>query len=604
MAITKISWGLSGNSKVSGTSLSVATVITTVATPQVGDLLVIGFVADNLSASTPTISSVTINTAGAISSTNKVSAFCSDASATAAADVIIGYFIAEVTTAFTSSTTITVTLSGTVTAKAAVAYALTGGANWAGYNIGTVQAPTAGTTGTLSTTRAASAPNGTVIVVGGSQSSTAPLQNGTSFNSDATTGGAAATNVAVSLGDDDSSTSSDGFSSAPDGGWLILGIINAATIPIQLSRRMVRATVRRRPGTPSPVPPQVAASANPVLVPSPVRSKTHGLILRRHRIVEVVPPQVAAPAAPRFLQDPPRRVLRSLLVRRGHVSTINAPVDVPMPTKARRKVVLPLRRVGRATPVNMQEMPQTLNFHRRRFTWKPRPNVPTVVPTQVVAPPPPLLPLWLFRVRRTVIGLRRGHVVTSVPPQQVAVQPPPYVAQLKTQRRVQTAPRHSRSTAPLSQVEPVSVIPNRRRFVPLVRHRSVTAPPILQIEPPRQITGRHRFNPPAPRHRLVITAPIPQIEPPRQASRRRLGVVIKHRQISIPVPAPVANVVSTIVRLALAPSGGSMSATPSAGSSASGGPIGGSSSSAAPSSGASSAGQAGPDTTANIDPLL
>jgi hypothetical protein len=113
--VFKTALGNNGNT-TSGTTL----VITTTAPIAVGDLVVVRVSADNLSATTPTFTC-------ADSGTNTYTVAAQAAvNATAAAGVAGAIMATKATTAIATGGTITVTLSGAVTAKSAYAESFTG----------------------------------------------------------------------------------------------------------------------------------------------------------------------------------------------------------------------------------------------------------------------------------------------------------------------------------------------------------------------------------------------------------------------------------------------------------------------------------------------
>jgi len=113
--VFKSALGNNGNAS-SGTSL----VITTTAPIAIGDLVVVRVAADNLNATTPTI---TCADSGGNTYTSR--AFLG-VNATAAAGVVGAILSTKATVAVSTGGTITVTLSGAVTAKAAYAESFTG----------------------------------------------------------------------------------------------------------------------------------------------------------------------------------------------------------------------------------------------------------------------------------------------------------------------------------------------------------------------------------------------------------------------------------------------------------------------------------------------
>ena len=129
MAAFKTALGNNGNS-TSGTTLA----ITTTAAIEIGDLVVVRWASDNLNATTPTATcadggnTYTVLRQGAVN-------------ATAASGVAGGMLATKATVARASGLTITLTLSGAVTAKAAFAESFVGAEN-------TVRSAAVGATGT------------------------------------------------------------------------------------------------------------------------------------------------------------------------------------------------------------------------------------------------------------------------------------------------------------------------------------------------------------------------------------------------------------------------------------------------------------------------
>lgn len=196
MTIYSRNWQLTGQNKTSGTALAVSTLSGT-AYPQVDDLLMVAWASDNASSTTPTLSSMTVTGAGAIGAVTQASS--TNASATAAGDVQIGYAWARVTTAFTAASVVNLTLSTAVAAKAAVAttwYSTPTAID--GWDVTTSQAPSSATTATGA--GSLDAGNQAVFAGGAVQNTTGPTYTGQQMvYVSNTTGGSAATNVRVLL---------------------------------------------------------------------------------------------------------------------------------------------------------------------------------------------------------------------------------------------------------------------------------------------------------------------------------------------------------------------------------------------------------------------
>lgn len=191
MAITVRNYSNSGSNKAATNTFTLAAGAGS-EIPRAGDLFVVGWVADNLSASTPTCASVA--NSSRLDSANGVFGSLTDASATAAADIIVGYAYMLVTADFVAVTDfITVNLSAAVTAKAAVAMVLTGGSTLADYAVDVRIAPTHTIQGSLNLAHDSSV----FVRFGAAQSSSTPtLPAGTPVASAGTSGGSGATNVA------------------------------------------------------------------------------------------------------------------------------------------------------------------------------------------------------------------------------------------------------------------------------------------------------------------------------------------------------------------------------------------------------------------------
>lgn len=204
-------WSLTGINKTSSTTLVLSTVSGT-DYPQVGDLLIVAYVMDNASSSTPAFALSLSDPRFPDTSVAKANA--TDASATAGADVIIGYDIKVLSQAFISSTSLTLVSGTAVTAKSGVAIALSGAATSAP----TVrQAPTAGSSATLQVLPTAPS---WAVGASGVQTNVAPTAptSGTTGPVTFTATQGAATNVGVRM---DYSDTNLQYAAIQDGLWLL-----------------------------------------------------------------------------------------------------------------------------------------------------------------------------------------------------------------------------------------------------------------------------------------------------------------------------------------------------------------------------------------------
>lgn len=185
------------NTKTSGTTVAATVAGADVA---IGNVLVIGVVADNLSSTTPTVSSIS-KPAGDGGTWAKVMGVGSS-TATAAGGVVGELWAIKTTTSWPVGTTVTVTLSGAVAAKGVVmreyTNALITARGTAGSGTGTTGAPTSTTAGT------AIVAGDLVLGLGVFENNVAPGADADTLNGSwdsgantFTTGGTAATNVAV-----------------------------------------------------------------------------------------------------------------------------------------------------------------------------------------------------------------------------------------------------------------------------------------------------------------------------------------------------------------------------------------------------------------------
>jgi len=190
MALTRRNWVARGFLK--GASTNVLTLAaSTVGTdyPQPGDKLLVGVVVDNLTASTPSLVSLT-HSGGTTGSIGNMTNYRSmtDSSATAGASVIVSTATCDVLTAFGANSALYINLSASVTAKAVMALAFTevDHFDWLG--------PSATNTGVAGNSSALS------VACWGVPNVTPPGNySGQDLGTIGTTGGSATTNVTMGM---------------------------------------------------------------------------------------------------------------------------------------------------------------------------------------------------------------------------------------------------------------------------------------------------------------------------------------------------------------------------------------------------------------------
>lgn len=199
MAVTLRTWEREiATPKSSGTTLALTTAGSGTDYPQVGDLLVVAWGSDNAGAATPTLTSVVVTGAGSITTTGGLKASSTNSSGTAAAETQVGYAVYEVTGAFSAASVITLTFSNAIVAKVGIVTAFNpgvAGAHIADYTIVVADAPSA-----AAPTLSAIAPTGGYAIgCGVAEDVAVPNVSLTAIGSLATSGGGAASNIAVTL---------------------------------------------------------------------------------------------------------------------------------------------------------------------------------------------------------------------------------------------------------------------------------------------------------------------------------------------------------------------------------------------------------------------
>jgi hypothetical protein len=216
MAITivKRAWSYSAQLKSASNLMSGSS--TGEANLQVGDLMVFGWVCDNLTASTPVIS----NLAGQMAFDTFVHLAASDGSATAAAGVQVGLSYATFAGGLGAGENINITWTAGVTAHAAAAMAFGGGTQLSDYYVRIVQAPTDQNWAT--TVVPAAGVFG--VAMTSLQSATAPAAHtgATDTVTIGTSGGSATTNVVMRMSSQNGGGGSFGVTSGVLGGFMVL----------------------------------------------------------------------------------------------------------------------------------------------------------------------------------------------------------------------------------------------------------------------------------------------------------------------------------------------------------------------------------------------
>lgn len=234
MAISPRSWYLQGQNKTASTTLS--TTVTGTGYPQVGDWILCVVSYDNASATTPGISGITAtNVSGGWSLTETATG------ATASGSAKVSLAIGQVTTAFTAGTLPQITFTGSVAAKAAlfVAFSGVGGTPVVSF------APAWGATATW--TPSGESSGDISVLLGGSETDTPPtISAGTQVGTGvATTGGGAASNVAVIAAYNATINSAITFSAITDGAIYGVKLPGATTTPVSQTKATTWNTLQR-----------------------------------------------------------------------------------------------------------------------------------------------------------------------------------------------------------------------------------------------------------------------------------------------------------------------------------------------------------------------
>jgi len=302
--------------------------------------------------------------------------------------------------------------------------------------------------------------------------------------------------------------------------------------PAPVFRYAVKGLPRRRPTTPSPVPPQV------VPIPPVTRRAVKGLYQRRPLNRRPVPPQdrIPLPVVRKAVKGVPRR-------RPADVTPVPPQDRIPLPVVRRALKGTPRRRPAAVTPVPPQAWPIPPVIRRAiKGLYQRRPLNRAIVPDQVIIPPPayPPAPVTLRALR----GMRRRIPTTSmpVPPQ---VFPPAFIPQTARRARAALLARRTRGdvTPPLDQSGPPSLPRSRRAGLPLTRRTRGDVTPPLDQATPVPATRARRAALPVRRRAPAVTVP-GQAQSPwvQTASRRIIRTLRRARPTAPPIDqaAPIA----------------------------------------------------------------